>query len=312
MLTCPLPILLAASLLVTPFRTQNVPPPMSTTKLVTPHADRSIQPPIHVAFAPSSNDSETEAFALLFGKEVHVRRVTSKLDRTQPGRVQSYTDAVVLPLKSTVRPRQVAVRADGEDGKAGEVVVLGWDTDAQCDALWFSTFGGEKASWEYMPLSSTGKANISSALGGFVFQTKEGDLLSCACLRGLVPLATRAPELTCRYHFERCSQGPVQRLRTVAHCASYLLSLRQVNRVRRSLLPRRSLPARQALRCVFDLGGAVPDRLRLHVLHVLLRLPHLHDDDARVQVRTPGRDRSRFGWRVHRFRIREDVGVEEG
>lgn len=192
MLTCPLPILLAASLLVTPFRTQNVPPPMSTTKLVTPHADRSIQPPIHVAFAPSSKDSETETFALLFGKEVHVRQVTSKLDRTQPGRVQSYTDAVVLPLDSTIRPRQVAVRADGEDGKAGEVVVLGWDTDAQCDALWFSTFGGEKASWEYMPLSSTGKANISSALGGFVFQTKEGDLMSCACLLRLVPLAIGA------------------------------------------------------------------------------------------------------------------------
>lgn len=170
-------LLCSASLLVTPFRTQNVPPPMSSTKLVTPLAARPVQPPIHVAFAPASA-GEGETFALLFGREVHVRQVVSKLDRSQPGRIQTYTEPSILPLGTTVSPRQVAVGA--AEGGQGSVVVLGWDTDAQSDALWFATYGGEKAAWEYIPLPSTGRGSISATLGGFVFQTKEGDMLFCA------------------------------------------------------------------------------------------------------------------------------------
>jgi hypothetical protein len=191
-----------ASLLVTPFRTQNVPPPMSSTKLVTPHTSRPFQPPIHVGFAPSlapaassSTVFTNEAFALLFADEVHVRHVATKLDRSQPGRTQTYDEPVVLSLPSAVRGRQVALRS-AENGDSS-VVVLGWDADGLCDRLWFAKLSDEKPVWESIPLPSSGRANVTAALGGYVFQSKAGDLLYCACLsQSTLHLAVRLPSLT--------------------------------------------------------------------------------------------------------------------
>lgn len=158
---------------------------MSSTKLVTPHVNRPVQPPIHVAFAPSSASHTSnvgfadEAFAILFATEVHIRHVVTKLDRSQPGRVQTYSDPVVLQLPHSIRGRQVALRL-AEDGK-GSVVILGWDADALSDALWFATLDDNKvAAWESISLPSSGRANITAALGGYVFQSKAGDLLCCA------------------------------------------------------------------------------------------------------------------------------------
>lgn len=164
-----------ASTLVTPFRTQNVPPPYSTSKILASSpsspataSSRPTPPPIHMAFSPVSDLS-----AQLFPTgEINLRQIETKLAKGVPGRPQVIGEPLCLQLMASVKGRQIAVNGEGE------VAVLGWNVEQGRDGLWIhpGKKGEGEQEWKDVRVGGSGAGKLIGLDKEFVFESREGEM----------------------------------------------------------------------------------------------------------------------------------------
>jgi len=139
-ISCPNMGSFAANLLLTPFRSQNIPPPMSSYQLaVSPDFSRSLsepaaRTPVHVTFS-----SENDDLAILWESgyfeiwTLHIRLVPGLAKILDPTKIMG--NFAQTQEKSSIRWRQISLRSNGASGKSFTVTVLGTGPGDQKDTI---------------------------------------------------------------------------------------------------------------------------------------------------------------------------------
>ncbi|CED83780.1 IkappaB kinase complex, IKAP component [Phaffia rhodozyma] len=175
-----------ASLLITPFRTQNVPPPMSSNKIINSHEmdSRKCIPPIHVAYSPAQ-----DILAQLYPSgAIELHSVRTKLDRSVPGRAQVIEPVISFSLPEEVRARQVALV--WEDEKKA-IAVLGWDAKESRDSVWIKQDKEEE--WQTVSVGSSGMGKLIAGIDGFILEDKTGQVSAISFDGDLMPFQSFLP-----------------------------------------------------------------------------------------------------------------------
>jgi elongator complex protein 1 len=134
----------SANLLLTPFRSQNIPPPMSSYQLaLSPEFSRSLSvsnptAPVHVTFSPENDD-----LAILW--ESGYFEIWTLNMRLVPGRAKILDPTKIwggfaqTEKESDIRWRQILLRSNDASGKCFIVTVLGTGPGDQSDTITVST-----------------------------------------------------------------------------------------------------------------------------------------------------------------------------
>lgn len=158
------------ALLLTPFRRQNVPPPMSAMALLEAPSDTTPPPPpVHVAWATEARPDGTTADVLgaLYPRgEVLLWRIDYGALDTPPPRPKVAPQRVAtLSLPHRVRALQVAVACVRPD--EWHVGVLAMDDDEF--VLWLTSSESAGAVWAPVPLEGTAARRLVAAPGHAAF-----------------------------------------------------------------------------------------------------------------------------------------------
>ena len=127
-----------AKLLLTPFRSQNIPPPMSSHQLaLSPELPRSlsvpkISVPVHITFSAENDD-----LAILW--ESGYFEIWTLNIRLVPGSAKIFDPTKILggfaQTESGIRWRQILLRSKDASGKLFTVTVLGTGPEDQSDTI---------------------------------------------------------------------------------------------------------------------------------------------------------------------------------
>ena len=177
----------AASLLLTPFRSQNIPPPMSSYQLaLSPELLRSLPfkltAPIHVTFSPESDDLailwESGYFEIW---TLHIRLVPGLGKIVNPSKIWGgFSQA---QQESDIRWRQILLRSNSASGTSFTMTMLGTGPRDQSDTVAISTVEeGVTTCTIDFPLPSRNCRLITGTVL-FMYQTPDGGLFTCKSYR---------------------------------------------------------------------------------------------------------------------------------
>ena len=176
---------LAANLLLTPFRSQNIPPPMSSYQLaLSPEISRSLsgaaaRTPVHVTFS-----SENDDLAILWESgyfeiwTLHIRLVPGLAKILDPTRHFAQTQK-----ESGIRWRQIFLKSNDASGKSFTVTVLGTDPRDQKDSVAIiNVEEGVTTSTVDFQLPYRNCRLVTGAVAD-MYQTPDGELFACKSKR---------------------------------------------------------------------------------------------------------------------------------
>ncbi|KZO97412.1 IkappaB kinase complex, IKAP component [Calocera viscosa TUFC12733] len=150
-----------SSLLMTPFRRMNVPPPMCGYEL---ELGMTLEPPVDLAF-----NVEKDRLAVLTHGSIDVWDLQTEVEN---GKIAQSVKVHDLPLEPSMDARQVVLADEN-------IAVLGYDWNEGRDAVlkWHLKDGAE---WERVELRSTGSGRLITPVRGseLLFQNAKGDVLS--------------------------------------------------------------------------------------------------------------------------------------
>ena len=179
-----MPLFFSANLLLTPFRSQNIPPPMSSYQLaLSPEFSPPLSfpkptAPVHVTFSPENDD-----LAILW--ESGYFEIWTLNIRLVPGSVKILDPIKILGCfaqtekESGIRWRQILLRSNDASGKSFIVTVLGTGPGDQSDTITVSTVKeGVTAGKFDFPLPYR-NCRLVTGSDADMCQSPDGELFTC-------------------------------------------------------------------------------------------------------------------------------------
>lgn len=173
-----------ANILLTPFRSQNVPPPMSSYRLaLSPELPRSLlapkpTAPVHVTFSPENDD-----LAVLW--ESGYFEIWRLSIRLVPGSAKILDPTKILggftrsEREFGIRWRQILLRSNDASGKSFTLTVLGTGPEDQSDTITVSTVEeGVKTGTIDFPLPYRNCRLVNGSVPDLC-QSPDGELFTC-------------------------------------------------------------------------------------------------------------------------------------
>lgn len=177
---CP-PPLFSAKLLLTPFRSQNIPPPMSSYQLaLSPEFPRSLSltAPIHVTFSLENDDLailwESGYFEIW---TLHMRLAPGSAKILNPTKI--LTSFAQTQKESGVRWRQILLRGNGASGKSFTVTMLGTGPGDQSDTVAVPTIEEGVITGTINLRLPYRNCRLVAGSAADMYQTPDGELFTC-------------------------------------------------------------------------------------------------------------------------------------
>ena len=174
----------SANLLLTPFRSQNIPPPMSSYQLaVSPESSRPLlEPtariPVHVTFSLENDD-----LAILW--ESGYFEIWTLRMRLVPGPAKILDPTKILGSftqtqeGSGIRWRQISLKSNDASGKSFTVTMLGTGPRDQMDTVAVTSVGGGATTGTIDLQLPYRNCRLVTGSGGDMYQTPDGELFTC-------------------------------------------------------------------------------------------------------------------------------------
>jgi elongator complex protein 1 len=192
----------SANLLLTPFRLQNIPPPMSSYQLhLSPEFPRSLSLPKHTTPTHVTFSSENDDLAILWESgyfevwALHMRLVPGLVKILNPTKILG--DFAQTQKESGIRWRQILLRSNGTSGKAFTVTMLGTGSGDQSDTIAISTAEEGLITGTIDFRLPYRNCRLVTGSVADMYQTPDGELFTCESYRLLV--RSRVLTLESRY-----------------------------------------------------------------------------------------------------------------
>ena len=177
-------ICVSANLLLTPFRSQNIPPPMSSYQLALspefsrPHSLPIPTAPVHVTFSAENDDLailwESGYFEIWTLK---IRLVPGSAKILDPTKLLG--DFARTEKESVIRWRQILLRSNDASGKSFTLTVLGTGPGDQSDTITVLTVKeGVTAGTIDFPLPYR-NCRLITGFDADIYQSPDGELFTC-------------------------------------------------------------------------------------------------------------------------------------